>query len=102
MCTQGSAPCTLKIPTPLVQGENHPTATIQDRIPGVNIPGFGTCSATGVPKPCAPAFPAPWAPGSPTVLVHSIPALQNTDKLVCAIGGVVSINYPGQATADLG
>lgn len=101
ICSKGTAPCILKVPIPLVQGENHPVATIQDRIPGMNIPGFTLCTATGDPKPCAPSFPGPWAPGAPTVLVHGIPALQHTDTLTCAQGGVVSITYPGQTMADL-
>ncbi|MDR1268431.1 MAG: DUF4280 domain-containing protein, partial [Planctomycetaceae bacterium] len=60
------------------------TATILDNKPIVNLATFGVCSslanpmvavataaALGVltPMPCIPATVAPWAPGSPTVLI---------------------------------
>ena len=48
------------------------------------------------PMPCIPVIPAPWVPGSPTVLIANKPALNNSSKLMCAWGGVISINNPGQ------
>jgi hypothetical protein len=37
-------------------------------------------------------------PGSPTVLVGNLPALNNSSKLMCNWGGVIQINVPGQVT----
>jgi hypothetical protein len=88
-----------------------PAATIMDHNPIVNIPPFGMCTsianptvasataaALGVltPMPCIPNTPAPWAPGSPKVLLGGYPALTNTSQLVCMYGGTISIISPGQ------
>jgi hypothetical protein len=51
--------------------------------------------------PCIPITPAPWAPGSPTVLIANMPALNNTCKLNCIWGGVISISQAGQVTVDI-
>jgi hypothetical protein len=90
-----------------------PDANIMDNKPLVNIMPFGMCSsianptvatataaASGVltPMPCIPVIPAPWVPGSPTVLIANIPALNNTSKLMCAWLGVIEVVYPGQTT----
>jgi hypothetical protein len=79
----------------------------------MNIPPFGMCqspsnptvaaataAALGVltPMPCIPATPAPWVPGAPTVTLCNAPALDNTSKLTCIWGGVISFTNPGQTT----
>jgi hypothetical protein len=114
-CPFGVAPSTLAvIPTgPPVLFENKPVATIMDNKPFVNIPPFGVCNslanpataaltaaALGVltPGPCTPVIPAPWAPGSPTVMVGNMPALNNSSMCNCAFGGVISITYGGATT----
>ncbi|MEL6765203.1 MAG: PAAR-like protein, partial [Cyanobacteria bacterium J06607_6] len=60
-----------------------------------------TAAASGVPTPCVPAVVAPWAPGSPTVMLANFPALNNSSKAVCTIGGAISINFAGQATVNV-
>jgi hypothetical protein len=79
----------------------------------VNILPFGVCrslaypataaataAAMGAltPMPCVPSTPAPWAPGSLTVMVGNQPALNNTCKLTCVFGGVIQVVAPGQMT----
>lgn len=91
-------------------------ATIMDYAPIANIPPFGMCTslanpavasataaALGVltPMPCVPVITAPWAPGSPTVLINNFPALNNLSKCFCAWGGVISIVNPGQLTVQI-
>ncbi len=111
-CSFGSAPSTMMVtPEKRTSGVKVPAATIMDNIPMKNIMPFGTCqtvsnpqvaaataAASGVltPQPCVPVIPAPWAPGSPTVLISNIPALNNTSKAMCAYGGVISVVSPGQ------
>lgn len=88
-------------------------ANIMDHIPIANIPPFTMCTslanptvaaataaALGVltPMPCVPLIPAPWVPGSPTVLINNMPALTNTCQCMCTWGGVITITAPGQVT----
>jgi Domain of unknown function (DUF4280) len=91
-------------------------ATIMDHVPLVNIVSFGLCAAPtnptviaataaalGVftPMPCIPVTLAPWAPGSPTILINNFPALNNTSKCMCGWLGVISIVNPGQSTVKI-
>jgi len=99
-CTSGTAPSVLAVVVPQVTGEMKPAANILDFTPMTNIMPFGTCNvltaaASGVPTPCVPGTCAPWAPGSPTVMIRNAPALNNSSTCVCPIGGVVSVANPG-------
>ena len=112
-CTFGAAPGTLMVlPASLVLTA-VPDANIMDGKPMVNVLPFGTCmsmanpmvaaataAALGVltPMPCIPMTMAPWVPGSPTVLLANMPALNNSSKLMCMWGGVIGIDLPGQFT----
>jgi len=111
MCTFGAAPGTLNVLPSNKTVTSMPFANIMDNKPMVNIAPFGMCmsmanpqvaaataAALGVltPQPCIPNTAAPWAPGSPTVLVGNMPALNESSKLMCNWGGVISITFPGQ------
>jgi len=87
-----------------------------DHVPMVNVMPFGMCTtvtnpavaaataaALGVltPMPCVPVTPAPWVPGAINVLITNQPALDNTCKLTCTWGGVISVVMPGQLTHDI-
>jgi hypothetical protein len=113
-CSFGVAPSSLVVlPANATMAGGPPAATIMDNIPIANIPPFGMCNspsnptvaaataaALGVltPMPCAPVTAAPWAPGSPTVMIGSMPALNNSSKLMCSWGGVIQIVAPGEFT----
>jgi len=117
MCSFGVAPSALVVlPANQTMVGGPPAANIMDNKPIMNIPPFGMCTtpsnpavaaataaAMGVltPMPCVPVTPAPWAPGSPTVLIGNMPALNSTSKCMCAWGGVISITYPGQVTTNV-
>ncbi len=116
-CSFGAAPSSLIVlPVNRVMAENKPAANIMDFKPVVNIPPFGMCNAPtnpaviaatsaalGVPTPapCVPVIPAPWAPGSPTVMIGNQPALNNTSKCMCTWAGIISINDPGTIKTDI-
>ncbi len=116
-CSFGSAPSTyVVLPTNAVLTSSQPMATIMDYAPMVNVMPFGTCSslanptvaaatsaAMGVltPQPCIPVTAAPWAPGSSTVLVGNMVALNNSSKLMCTWAGTISITNPGQTTTEV-
>lgn len=118
MCSFGAAPSVLSVlPQNKAFAGGPPAANILDSKPMVNIPPFGMCSslanptvasataaALGVltPMPCVPAIPAPWAPGSATVLLAGAPALNNTCKAMCMWGGVIQITSPGQTSTLVG
>lgn len=113
-CTFGVAPSTFLVPPQhRTLAGFQPAANIMDHKPMVNIMPFGMCTslanptvasataaALGVltPMPCIPNTPAPWVPGSPTVLVNYMPALNNTSKCMCMWAGVISVVNPGQYT----
>lgn len=115
-CSFGSAPSSLMVtPEKRVNASKLPAASIQDFAPGKNVMPFGMCntvtnpqvasatSAAGgvlTPQPCIPVTTAPWAPGSPTVKIGGTPALNDTCKLMCVWGGVISVSSSGQATVN--
>lgn len=115
-CSFGNAPSTLiSLPANRVT-TSLPYCNILDSKPMVNILPFGMCSspanpivasataaALGVltPMPCIPVTAAPWVPGSPTVMIGNMPALNNSSKCMCAFGGVISINSPGQVKTQI-
>lgn len=101
------------LPVNRVMVGKQPAANIMDHAPIVNIPTFGMCmspsnptvaaataAALGVltPMPCIPVVPAPWVPGSPTVMTGKMPALNNASTAMCTWGGVITVMVPGQMT----
>lgn len=116
-CSFGVAPSSLVVlPVNKTMTGNMPAANIMDNQPMVNILPFGLCSslanptvasataaAFGVltPMPCIPSTVAPWTPGAPTVLLGNLPALDDTSKLMCLWGGVISVIYPGQVLEQI-
>ncbi|TLS53963.1 DUF4280 domain-containing protein [Paenibacillus antri] len=115
-CSFGVAPSSLMVLPANRVLTSMPIANIMDNKPMVNILPFGMCqslanptvaSATAAafgaltPMPCVPVTAAPWAPGSPTVLVANMPALNNTSKCMCNWGGVISVAQPGQMTIQV-
>ena len=112
MCSFGAAPSALTVlPANMVNASNMPAANIMDNKPMVNIKPFGMCmslanpqvaaatsAAMGVltPQPCIPVIAAPWAPGSPTVMIGKFPALNSSSTCMCNWGGVITITQPGQ------
>jgi hypothetical protein len=112
-CSFGAAPGTLVVLPVNAVLTGTPAATIMDNVPIVNVPPFGMCSSMSnpvvaaataaalgalTPMPCVPVTTAPWAPGSPTMLVANMPTLNESSKLMCAWGGVIQITAPGQTT----
>ncbi|NOK18751.1 DUF4280 domain-containing protein [Corallococcus carmarthensis] len=110
-CSFGLAPSTLSVLPANKVNATAPAATIMDNIPGMNVPPFGMCQSLAnpavaaataaamgalTPMPCMPVTVAPWAPGSPTVLIKGKPALTDKSMCNCAYGGIIKINMAGQ------
>lgn len=116
-CSFGVAPSALSVlPQNRVMSTVMPAANIMDNKPFLNVLPFGMCNsmanpmviaataaALGVmtPMPCIPVTAAPWLPGSPTILIGNMPALNQDSKLMCNWGGVISIMNPGQVAVQL-
>lgn len=113
-CPFGAAPSTLLVNSQMTAlSSSKPMATIMDNKPMANIPPFGMCNCPAnpatvkpppvmfAPAPCVPVITAPWAPGSPTVMVGNKPALNSSSKLICQWGGVISIVNPGQTQTNV-
>lgn len=112
-CSMGVAPSSLVV-LPLNRVlTTTPAATIMDHVPMLNVLPFSMCRSpanpaviaataaalgTPTPAPCVPVTPAPWVTGAPTVLIANQPALDNSAKLTCAWGGMISIGSPGQTS----
>ena len=113
-CSFGTAPSVLSVlPVNAVMAGGPPAANIMDYAPLVNVPSFAKCTslsnptvasatsaALGVltPMPCVPVTVSPWTPGSATVMIGGMPALNDSSTLMCSWAGVITISYAGQAT----
>jgi hypothetical protein len=112
-CSFGVAPGVLSVLPVNKTMTGTPAANIMDNKPIVNVAPFGMCNspsnpmvaaataaALGVltPMPCLPVTAAPWVPGSPTVLIGNMPAVNNSCKLMCNWGGIIQVVVPGQFT----
>lgn len=116
-CNFGVAPSTFVVlPVNRVTACNLPSGTIMDNVPILNIPPFGMCSSeanpaviaataaalgTPTPAPCVPVTVAPWEPGTPTVTIANLPALDTSCKLMCAWAGQISVTQPAQMTVTV-
>ena len=114
-CSFGLAPGTLMVLPANKVMTGMPAATVKDNIPMLNILPFGMCKSMAnpmvaaataaalgalTPMPCIPMTVAPWSPGSPTVKIANIAALQDSCKLNCNWGGSIEISMPGQMTVE--
>jgi hypothetical protein len=116
-CSFGMAPSGMVVPPKnRVNAGGQPAANIMDNIPMANIMPFGMCqslanpqvaaatsAAMGVltPQPCIPVTASPWTPGSSTVMIANMPALNSTCTLMCNWAGVITVVSPGQMTVNV-
>ncbi len=116
-CTMGIGPSTLNVlPDKQCNTSFKPAANILDHKPIVNINPFPMCNAkanptviaataaalgTPTPAACVPNTPAPWMPGSTTVILKFMPSLNKSSQLLCIWGGSISIAMEGQTTEQI-
>src|SRR6266568_3592060 len=96
-CTCGAAPVPLKVTSQTtVKIGGFLAANVTDNKPVANVGPFGVCAM--LMGPCVPACPAPWTPGSGSVVkIGSPQALRDQDVLQCAVEGTITILDAGQA-----
>lgn len=115
-CSFGLAPSVFNATPRPTMSSNLVPGVITDNVPMMNIPPFGMCTTPSNPvvasiiasslgtvtqAPCVPATVAPWAPGSTTTVIGNIPETDNTCKLMCMWGGVITFVSPGQTTHNI-
>ncbi len=108
-CSFGTVPSALGVlPKAMVNAGSQPVATIMDHKPQVNIRPFGLCvtpsnpavaAAQGTPQPCIPMTMSPWFPGTPLGTIGTIPIVNQSCKVMCNWGGVITVVNPGQPMA---
>jgi len=114
MCSMGIGASQLSVlPVHRVTAQSQLAANIMDHVPFINITPFPLCASIAnpvvaaataaklgvfTPAACIPTTLAPWTPGSPTVLIGGMPALDNTSTCMCLYGGVISIMNPSVTT----
>jgi hypothetical protein len=115
-CSMGSSVGVFSaMPRPMTTS-GSPLGHVNDHVPLLNIAPFGLCQSlanplvaaataaaagTLTPQPCIPATAAPWSPGVATVLVGSMPALNNSSTLSCMWAGTISFVDAGQVLLTL-
>lgn len=114
-CSFGTSPATLSVLPANKVNATASAANINDYIPFVNVPTFGSCSSSSnpvvaaataaaagalTPMPCVPCTASPWAPGSTKATIGSMPALEQNSILNCMWGGVIQILNPGQTKVN--
>lgn len=112
-CSFGAAPVPLMATcVPTATALNQPIATIMDlpKLPfgmctSLTNPAVASATAAALgaltPMPCTPMVAAPWAPGSPTVIVGNYPALNNSSKAICNFGGIIQITMTPALTVQV-
>lgn len=107
-CSCGSAPSALMVlPTNRVLIGGVPVANHLDHQPLINILPFAMCNSQHNPlvavatvacgkltvMPCIPVTSSSWVTELASVYVAGIPALNESSKLMCKHGGVISILF---------
>lgn len=106
-CALGSTPSTFTATGTQTQATT--AAGVVSDVAKTNVPPFGTCSspsnpavvaAQGAPQPCQPVL-GPWTPGSGTVTIGGVAALDDASQCMCSWGGTISVTDPGQAATTV-
>lgn len=110
-CPFGMAPGVLTVLPKMVMGPTGPLGTCMDCIPFLNISPFVMCKSLAnpttaaltashfgvlTPGPCIPVPAGMWIPIKPNLISTPSPVLDNSSILMCAFGGAIKINMPGQ------
>ena len=115
-CSMGTSPAGFNATARPTMAAGMPAGNIMDHVPMMNIAPFGLCqspanpmvaaatAAAGgslTPQPCIPATASPWSPGSPTVLIGGVSALNNRSTASCAWAGTVTFLDAGQVAVTV-
>jgi hypothetical protein len=109
-CSEGLASSQLSLtPAATVELGGVSAATVQNRLPFLNIAPFGMCktqanpqvaaataAAMGVltPMPCIPVVLAPWTPGATTVELSGDKVLTDDSRCSCLWTGEITVTDP--------
>lgn len=107
-CSQGSVLGALRT-QPQGVGTEYAIAlaTVNDALPLLNIPPFGSCLAPAHPlaasgvAPCLPQTSGCWQLRAPSTCYLGQSALRSDATLTCAYGGMISVMQPGASALSL-
>jgi hypothetical protein len=113
-CSMGTTPATFAATGQEVSALTD--AGVVTDVGAASIPPFGMCmslanpqvaAATAAaqnvltPQPCLPVIAGAWTPGSESVSVGGVAALDDSSQCACNWGGSITITAPGQPDATL-
>lgn len=112
-CSLGTTPATFSASgTETSAGAD---AGVVSDVAKANVPPFGLCQSpsnpqvaqattaaggTLTPQPCQPVL-APWSPGSTSVTIAEVAALDDGSQCTCTWGGAVKVSSAGQSDVTL-
>lgn len=102
-CSMGSSENLLNLPIDhgvIYSPEGKPLLNANDHIPSQHILTYGLCKVTKLP--CMPVTPLAWINVNKQHILDGAPALLDTSKLPCMIGGVISIVPPETGSVEAG
>jgi hypothetical protein len=120
VCTGATLQCSFGMaPATFTASGAHVTATAAGGVvtdtSSQAVPAFGSCmslsnpqvasasSAAGTltPQPCQPVVTGPWTPGSESVRIGDVAALDDASTLTCSWGGVITVSAAGQEEVEV-
>lgn len=102
-CSMGSSENMLNLPLDhgvTYSPEGKPILNANDHIPNQHIMPHGMCKVTK--GPCMPVTPLAWINVNTKHTLDGAPALLDSSKLPCMIGGVISIVPPETGSVEAG
>jgi hypothetical protein len=110
-CSLGTVPATFSATGAKVKATTA-GGVVTDVTPS-NVPAFGLCTSLSnpqvaaassagpvVPQPCVPVL-KPWSPGSSTVTIGGVAALDSSSQCSCSWGGAISVKSPGETAVTI-
>jgi hypothetical protein len=107
-CSMGTSAATFSATSQSVVAPTG-AGTVSDNA-AANVPLFGMCqspqnpavsAAMGAPQPCTPTIAAPWSPGSTSITIGQLAALDDSCQCACLLGGQITVSSAGQTATTL-
>lgn len=101
LCQSLANPVVALATTAVISLEGYKPSLKGEKVCGVCEKKICSCLISSNPQSCVPVTPTPWSPGSPTMLIGNVPALNDVSQLRCAWAGVIEVLEAGQTTFQI-